>query len=84
MNIISQGFPKNKLGIVVSEKTEIARKKINKLILKLLFSCGNNTNYSDQTRKKPFTLLLMAWLHFSPIGKAHQSQVSFTNYKKQN
>lgn len=24
----------------------------------------------------------MAWLHFSPIGKAHESQVSFTNYKK--
>ena len=40
MNIISQGFPKNKLRIVVSEKTEIARRKINKLILKLLFSCG--------------------------------------------
>lgn len=51
MNIISQGFPKNKLRIAVSEKTEIARKEINKLILKLLFSCGNNTNYSDQTRK---------------------------------
>lgn len=84
MNIISQGFPKNKLRIDVSEKNRDCEKENKQVNLKITLQLWEQYKLLWSNQKKPFTLLLMAWLHFSPIGKAHESQVSFTNYKKQN